>query len=48
MSTPTPAILGLNGRMLFGGTVLALLVVVAALAPWLSPHDTLEQDLLST
>ena len=25
-----------------------LLVVVAVLAPWLSPHDPLEQDLLNT
>jgi ABC-type dipeptide/oligopeptide/nickel transport system permease subunit len=48
VSTLPRANLQLNGRMLFGGTVLALLVVVAALAPWLSPHDPLEQDLLNT
>ena len=37
-----------NGRVLFGLAVLALLVIAAAAAPLLAPHDPLEQDLLSS
>ena len=48
MSAASGARLGLNGRAVFGGGVLALLVIVALLAPWLAPHDPLEQDLLNT
>lgn len=48
MSAASRARLGLNGRAVFGGGVLALLVIVALLAPWLAPHDPLEQDLLNT
>ena len=33
--------------MLFGGGVLSLLLVLALAAPWLAPHDPLEQDLMS-
>ena len=36
-----------NPRVLFGALVLLALVVAAAGAPWLSPHDPLEQDLLN-
>ena len=35
-------------RALFGLCVLGLMLMAAALAPWLSPHDPLEQDLLSS
>ena len=48
MSTLLPVGLGFNARALFGSAVLASLVVVALLAPWLAPHDPLEQDLLNT
>jgi peptide/nickel transport system permease protein len=47
---PTPAalllrrILGHVG-LLVGGGVLMLIVLVALLAPWLAPHDPLDQDL---
>jgi len=37
-----------NPRVLFGALVLSALVVAAAAAPWLSPHDPLEQDLLNS
>lgn len=33
-------------RLVFGTTVLGLFIAVAALAPWLAPHDPLAQDLL--
>ena len=36
-----------NPRVLFGVLVLLALVVAAAGAPWLSPYDPLEQDLLN-
>jgi len=48
VSTLLPVGLGFNARALFGSAVLASLVVVALLAPWLAPHDPLEQDLLNT
>ncbi len=35
-------------RVVFGAAVLVLLGVVAAAAPWLAPHDPLEQDLMSS
>ncbi|HEX4984596.1 MAG TPA: ABC transporter permease [Burkholderiales bacterium] len=34
-------------RVVFGAVVLLALVVAAAAAPWLAPHDPLEQDLLN-
>ncbi len=37
-----------NGRVLFGAAVVLLLVVTAGAAPFLAPHDPLEQDLLSS
>jgi dipeptide transport system permease protein len=37
-----------NGRVLFGGSVLAALVVLAAGAPLIAPHDPLSQDLISS
>lgn len=37
-----------NPRVAFGVLVLLALVVAAAGAPWLAPHDPLEQDLLSS
>jgi dipeptide transport system permease protein len=42
-----PALLA-NHRVLFGGFVLLLLLVVALAAPLLAPHDPLEQDLLAS
>jgi dipeptide transport system permease protein len=36
-----------NPRFLFGAGVLLLLVLVAAFAPWLAPHDPMEQSLLN-
>ena len=38
----------MNARLLLGGAVLLLLLVLAVLAPWLAPHDPLEQDLINT
>ncbi|MGE4659550.1 MAG: ABC transporter permease, partial [Arenicellales bacterium] len=35
-------------RALFGLGILGLMLLAALLAPWLSPHDPLEQDLLSS
>ena len=35
-------------RAVFGLLVLALMLLAAVFAPWLSPHDPLEQDLLSS
>lgn len=37
-----------NGRVLFGGGVIAVLVVVAVAAPLIAPHDPLQQDLLDS
>jgi len=37
-----------NRRVLFGLSVLAALILLAVLAPWLSPRDPNEQDLLNT
>ena len=34
-------------RLWLGGAVVALLLLVALLAPLIAPHDPLEQDLLS-
>jgi peptide/nickel transport system permease protein len=45
--TPWTAALG-NRRVLFGAAVLGLLVLVAATAPLIAPHDPLEQDLLAS
>jgi ABC-type dipeptide/oligopeptide/nickel transport system permease subunit len=36
-----------NPRFVFGGVVLLVLVLVAAFAPWLAPHDPMEQSLLN-
>lgn len=37
-----------NRRVLFGGGVLLALILVAAAAPLLAPHDPLDQDLLAS
>jgi peptide/nickel transport system permease protein len=37
----------LNVALLFGSAVVVLLVVLALAAPWLAPHDPMDQDLLS-
>lgn len=34
-------------RVYLGGSVVLLMVVAAVFAPWLAPHDPLEQDLIS-
>ena len=34
-------------RVLIGGSVVLLLILSAVLAPWIAPHDPLEQDLIS-
>jgi dipeptide transport system permease protein len=47
LSAPMLSVLR-NRRVAFGSAVLLALVVVAALAPWLAPHDPLEQDLINT
>ena len=36
-----------NGRLAFGFAVLLLLLLCAAFAPWLAPHDPMEQSLLN-
>ena len=36
-----------NPRFLFGAAVLLALVLVAVFAPWLAPHDPMEQSLLN-
>ena len=36
-----------NPRFLFGALVLLALVFIAAFAPWLAPHDPMEQSLLN-
>ena len=36
-----------NPRFVFGSVVLLALVVVAAFAPWLAPHDPMAQSLLN-
>jgi ABC-type dipeptide/oligopeptide/nickel transport system permease subunit len=36
-----------NRRLIFGLAVIALLAITALGAPWLAPHDPLEQDLMS-
>jgi dipeptide transport system permease protein len=35
-------------RMWFGSAVLLAIIVLAVAAPWLAPHDPLEQDLINT
>ena len=37
-----------NPRVVVGGLVLLLLMACAVFAPWLAPHDPLEQDLLAS
>jgi ABC-type dipeptide/oligopeptide/nickel transport system permease subunit len=37
-----------NRRVAFGSAVLAVLIIVAVLAPWLASHDPTEQDLMHT
>ena len=34
-------------RVLIGGSIVLLLILSAAFAPWIAPHDPLEQDLIS-
>ena len=36
-----------NPRFIFGALVLLVIVIVAAFAPWLAPHDPMEQSLLN-
>jgi len=48
MSATLSQALARNPRVLFGGAVLLIIVALAALAPWLAPHDPLEQDLINT
>ncbi len=37
----------LDGRAVVGGTIVALVLLAAIFAPWLAPHNPLDQDLLS-
>jgi dipeptide transport system permease protein len=37
----------IDAKLVFGGTVLGALIIIALLAPYLAPHDPMEQDLLS-
>jgi ABC-type dipeptide/oligopeptide/nickel transport system permease subunit len=37
-----------NARLAFGAGVFVLLALLAVAAPWIAPHDPLEQDLLAT
>lgn len=46
-TVPLSARLLRNPRVVLGGFVLILLVVCAVFAPWLAPHDPLEQDFLA-
>ncbi len=34
-------------RVYLGGSVVLLMIIAAVLAPWIAPHDPLEQDLIS-
>jgi ABC-type dipeptide/oligopeptide/nickel transport system permease subunit len=36
-----------GARLWLGSAIVALLIVVAVFAPWIAPHDPIEQDLLS-
>jgi ABC-type dipeptide/oligopeptide/nickel transport system permease subunit len=36
-----------GARLWVGGAIVAALVLIALLAPWIAPHDPIEQDLLS-
>lgn len=36
-----------GARLWVGGAIVAALILVALLAPWIAPHDPIEQDLLS-
>src|ERR1700721_3529173 len=48
LASPWTAPLKRGGpRLWIGGAVVALLLLVALLAPLLAPHDPIEQDLLS-
>lgn len=46
-AVPLAARLLRNPRVVLGGVVVLALFLCAALAPWLSPHDPLEQDFLA-
>lgn len=46
-TVPLWARLARNPRVVVGGVVLLLLLVCAMFAPWLAPHDPLEQDFLA-
>ena len=46
-TVPLWARLARNPRVVVGGLVLLLLLVCAVFAPWLAPHDPLEQDFLA-
>ncbi|MDP9932764.1 ABC transporter permease [Variovorax paradoxus] len=46
-TVPLTARLVRNPRVVIGGIVMALLLLCALFAPWLSPHDPLDQDFLA-
>ena len=35
-----------SAKLMFGGLIIAALVVIAVFAPWIAPRDPLEQDLM--
>jgi ABC-type dipeptide/oligopeptide/nickel transport system permease subunit len=50
MQQPSRWAMGLRrggARLWVGGAIVAALILVALLAPWIAPHDPIEQDLLS-
>src|SRR5271154_3197917 len=50
MQQPSRWAMGLRrggARLWVGGAIAAALILVALLAPWIAPHDPIEQDLLS-
>jgi peptide/nickel transport system permease protein len=50
MQPPSRWAMGLRrggARLWVGGAIVAALILVALLAPWIAPHDPIEQDLLS-
>jgi dipeptide transport system permease protein len=51
MQQPSRWAMGLRrggARLWVGGAIVAALILVALLAPWIAPHDPIEQDLLSS
>jgi ABC-type dipeptide/oligopeptide/nickel transport system permease subunit len=50
MQRPSRCAMGLRrggARLWVGGAIVVALILVALLAPWIAPHDPIEQDLLS-